>query len=225
MSRARCGLPPIPISVFARALLALALLVGCSGAPSPRYVRGELLAQVDFSAAYQWEAYTNAAQRVDFRIEDGAYRARAWDGGFMWTLDSRLHTDAVIEVDTLLYSSYRDNSYGVMCRASPDNNSDGYYFFISADGYFTIRRGFNDIIQPLIEWTPSSAIAQDSAPNRLRVVCVGDALSLYVNGQVVAQTHDSLYTRGSVGLTAAVPEGGEVDVAFDNLRVWAAQPG
>jgi hypothetical protein len=208
-----------------RVWIALALLIaasGCGAQPSASYQRGELLSQVDFDQPFEWEEYVNPDLGVDFRIEDSAYRARAINGAFMWTLDTLIHTDVVIEVNTLVYSTYRDNAYGVMCRASAENNSDGYYFFISSDGHFTIRRGFNGTIQPLIEWTASAVIAQDTAPNSLRAVCVGERLALYVNGEFVGEARDRLYTRGNTGLAAGVPSGGDVDVAFDNLRVWAA---
>lgn len=208
-------------------ILGSAILSACGSVLAPRpsagYVRGDLLQEVRFDHHYEWEEYTNADQNVDFRVEDGAYRATAHDGGFMWTLNVQPHTDVVIQVDTLQLSTYRDNAYGVMCRASADNNSDGYYFMISADGQYTIRRGFNDEIQALVQWTPTSAIHQDNATNRIRVVCVGDWLALYVNDTFVGETRDSLYRRGNVGITAAVPEGGEVDVQFDNMMIWAAQ--
>jgi hypothetical protein len=226
MWRARSASPHTRIGGSAsRVWIALALLIaasGCAPQPSAGYQRGELLSQVDFDQPFEWEEYVHPDLGVDFRIEDGAYRARARDGAFMWTLDTLMHTDVVIEVNTLVYSTYRDNAYGVMCRASAENNSDGYYFFISSDGHYTIRRGFNGTIQPLIEWTASAAIAQDTAPNSLRAVCLGDRLALYVNGEFVGEVRDRLYTRGNAGIAAGVPAGGDVDVAFDNLRIWAA---
>lgn len=227
-----------------------ALLAACASEspfaprPSEAYRTDALLAEIDFSAASDWEAYTDPALGVDFRIEDGAYRARidgrrathapnapydtgvnaasARAGGFMWALDTGVYADTLIQIDTLPYSTYRDNAYGVMCRASPTNNGDGYYFLISADGQYTIRRGFNREIQALVEWTPSAAIQPDRAPNRIRALCVGNRLALYVNGMFVGEARDALYARGNVGIAAAVPAGGQVDIAFDDLRVWAA---
>ncbi|MDZ4765460.1 MAG: hypothetical protein SGI73_12985 [Chloroflexota bacterium] len=231
-------------------IFALLLLSACASEtlfapqPSARYARGEVLAEVDFSQPTDWENYADPALGVDFRVEDDAYRAQidarrlprgdadayatgvnaasARAGGFMWTLHPAQHSNSLIQVDTLPYSIYRDNAYGVMCRASPDDNGDGYYFLISADGQYTIRRGFNREIQPLIEWTASSAIRQDTAPNRLRALCLGDRLALYINGQFVAETRDSLYRQGSAGIVAAVPAGGELDVQFDQVIIWAA---
>lgn len=203
-------------------LLACLLLAACAATPSEKFALGDVLQQVDFSEPYQWEAYVNADQNVNFEIEDGMYRARAWDGGFMWTIRPPLETDVVIEVETTQLSEYRTNAYGVMCRAAPTGNSNGYYFLISGDGYFTIRRGAVDEVKALIPFTPSDAIRQDKGINRIRAVCIGTYLALYVNDSFVAETHDDYYHQGYTGLTAAVVEGGDVDIAFDDLTVWQA---
>ena len=71
-------------------------------------------------------------------------------------------------------------------------------------------------------WTRTDAIQQGRGINRIRIVCVDDYLALYVNGQFVAEARDSLFASGYAGLTAAVPEGGEVDVRFDDLVIRAA---
>jgi hypothetical protein len=208
---------------FCLAIL-IALLTACGSTATQPYTLGEKLLDIDFSRPFDWERYVNPAQGVEFQVVDGVYQARAWDGGFTWTLHPLQTSDVVIEADVIQYSDYRDNAYGLMCRAKPQASGDGYFFMISADGMYTIRRGVQREIGALIPWTPSGAIQQDKGINRLRVVCIGDSLALYVNGQFVAETRDRRYQRGSVGITAAVPEDGDVDVRFDNLEVWAATP-
>lgn len=190
--------------------------------PTERIVLGEVLLEEDFSDPQSWERYVDPALNVDFRIENGVYRAQASDGGFIWALNAQMHSDVSIQVDTQQISDYANNAYGVMCRAAPANNGDGYYFMISGDGMYTLRRGSLDQVRALIEWTYSDAIQQGSSINRIRAVCVGDYLALYVNGQFVAETRDSYFRQGYAGLTAAVPEGGEVDVSFDDLAISAA---
>jgi len=202
--------------------LVLLALAACTPRPSQTVTLGALLEQVDFSRGSQWEQYSSEAQRVNFRIEDGAYRAEAWDGGFIWALNPHEHTDVLIQVDTQQLSEYANNAYGVMCRAAPTNNGTGYYFFISGDGSFTIRRGAADEVHPLIPWTTSAAIQRGQAFNRLRAACVGDYLALWVNDQFVAETRDDYFRRGAAGISAGVPEGGAVDVTFDDLRIWQA---
>lgn len=206
-------------------LLACLLLAACAATPTERFALGDVLQKVDFSQPNQWESYVNADQNVAFQIEDGVYRARAWDGGFMWAIQppgEPTEGDVVIEVETTQLSDYRNNAYGVMCRAAPSANGNGYYFLISGDGQYTIRRGAVDEVKALIPFTPSDAIRQDKGINRIRAVCIGDYLALYVNETFVAETHDDYYRQGYTGLTAAVVEGGDVDIAFDDLTVWAA---
>ena len=204
------------------AVVALAVVAGCQARPSETVDVGETLQTVRFDHDFEWENYSNQEQKVEFAVENGAYHARAWDGGFMWTLNSSVHTDVVIQADAEQLSDYADNAFGLMCRASPSNNGDGYFFFISGDGYFTLRRGASKEVLPIIPWTRTDAIQQGRGINRIRIVCVDDYLALYVNGQFVAEARDSLFASGYAGLTAAVPEGGEVDVRFDDLVIRAA---
>lgn len=203
-------------------VLATPFLASCAAKATETVALGEVLSEVDFSHSYDWEQYSNEDQHVDFRIEDGAFRAHAWDEGFIWALNSEAHTNVVIQADTRQLSTYANNAYGLMCRAAPTNNGDGYYFLISGDGNYTIRRGATDLIRGLIKWEPSGAIQQGQAINRIRIVCIDDYLALYVNGEFVAELRDDFYQRGFAGISAAVPEGGDVDVIFDDLTIWDA---
>jgi len=207
----------------------LALIVGLSLSACMRttgsrsYEIGDLLLEEDFSRPFAWEAYSDPSRQIDLRVVDGVYRIEAHDEVFMWGLNAQIHTDVVIEVEAEQLSTYSDNAYGVMCRADPAADGDGYYFFISGDGYYTIRRGAGGEVTPLIPWTPSAAIHQGQARNRIRAVCIQDYLALYVNDQFVDETHDHLYGSGVAGLTAGVSAGGDVVATFDNLLIFAAQ--
>lgn len=202
--------------------VAVMALAACQPVPTEGIVLGGVLDSAQFDDVLSWENYSNAAQRVDFRIEDGAYRARAWDGAISWALNAQQHADVVIQADTLQLSDYANNAYGLMCRAAPTNNGNGYYFFISGDGFYTIRRGAADEVNAIIPWTRTDAIQQGRGINRIRIVCIEDYLALTVNGVFVAEARDDRYTSGYAGLTAAAPPGGEVDVQFDDLTIRAA---
>lgn len=204
------------------------LLSGCVGTtlpPAPPPIAlGDVLLDEDFSQPFRWQTYQQPTQNVDFRPENGVYRAQAWDGGFSWALhDAATYADVVMQVDTEQLSAAADNAYGVLCRASATDNGDGYYFFISGDGHYTIRVGTRAGINDLIPWMRSPAIQTGRAINRVRVACVGNWLALWVNGELIASTRDDRFTSGYLGLTAAVPDGGEVDVTFDAVRVWAGR--
>lgn len=197
-------------------------LAACGAQPSENVVLGDVLKHEEFNSDFAWMRYANASQNVDFRVENGVYRAQAANGGFMWTIDADVHTNVSIQVDTQQLSSYRDNAYGLMCRASTSDNGDGYYFLISGDGYYTLRVGSTDRIRALIPWTQTSAIQQNQSINRIRIICVEDYLALYINGQFVAEARDTRFQRGYAGLVAGVPGSGEVDVTFDDLIIRSA---
>ena len=214
---------PIRSVILWLLLIAATLISGCAPRqPSQPFTIDRLLIDEEFAADSIWEAYADPAIKVDLRVADGAYRIEARDGGFMWGLGGGVLTDTVIEVESEQLSDYADNAYGVMCRASPSADGDGYYFLISGDGYYTIRRGAGREIAALIPWTAHEAIRKGQTHNRIRAVCLGDYLALFVNDQFVDETHDHLYRQGLIGLAAGVPDGGEVIVTFDDLLVFAA---
>ncbi|HVU11716.1 MAG TPA: hypothetical protein VHD90_10570 [Phototrophicaceae bacterium] len=205
--------------------LAVFVVAGCAAVPTEKFALGDPLADIDFSQSFMWQQYVHPEQHVDFEITHDEYEAKAWDGGFMWTIQPPQQTDTVIDVTTTQLSSYDNNAYGVMCRALPTDNGDGYYFLISGDGQYTIRRGAVDDIKALIPFTASSAINQhQNGINQIRAVCIGTYLALYVNGQFVAETHDDYFTKGYTGLSVAVVKGSDAtaDIVYDDLKVSAA---
>src|SRR5690606_25544583 len=142
---------------------------------------------------------------------------------YNWALNAQLHSDVVIEVYSAQASTYGNNAYGVVCRADPGGRGDGYYFYISGDGYWSIRRGQGRTMTSLVDFTRSDAIHQGQSLNLIRVLCVEDYLALYVNDQFVGDVRDRTFASGVAGFSAAVPEEGDVDVSFDNLRIIEAR--
>ncbi len=205
-------------------LLTIILLLAACGGPSPsqKYVAGEVLLTESFSEPSAWEAFT--AEGMDFQVVDGAYRVQTEDGGYVWGLNAAEHTDVMLEVTSTQHSSYENNAYGVMCRANIDNNGDGYYFLISGDGFYSIAKGEGDSVNRLVDWTSSPAINQGQASNTIRAVCLGNYLALYVNGQFMAEIEDIGYSAGFAGFAATAFEGGDTDIAFDNLTITAVSP-
>ncbi len=215
------------MSVRALYLLLIIALSGCAGmiasTPTQRIALGDTLLRENFTESFAWQEYWHPDLNVDFRIVDAMYRARAWDGGFTWTLQPPAYDNVVIDIEATQLSTDLTNFYGVMCRAAPHDNGNGYYFLITGFGEFTIRRGAVGEINALIPFTPSAAIRQGRAINRIRAVCIDDYLALYVNGQFVAETRDRHFTRGYVGIAAAAADGAETDIAFDALIVTVGE--
>lgn len=117
-----------------------------------------------------------------------------------------------------------DASYGAMCRVS---NNDNYYAFdlsFDADGigYYFLGKNVNANFVTLIDWTASKAVkAGIGITNRVRVVCSGSDLALYVNGQPLFKKKDTSLAFGGPAMSATVFEDSAmpVSVAFDNLEI------
>jgi hypothetical protein len=215
--------------LFALIVMVLVLLTAACDSASSEYVLGDTLLEEDFSETVAWENFT--ADDVDLRVSDGVYRAQTGPGGYTWGLNAMEHTDVVIEVTAEQASAYENNGYGVMCRADPNNTGDGYYFLISGDGFYSIRKGEAENVNPLVDWTAHSTINTGQGSNTIRAVCIGNYLALYVNDRFLTEIEDSGgYSSGYAGLSVAAftDESADTtlpinaDIIFDDLTIWAA---
>ncbi len=127
----------------------------------------------------------------------------------------------IVEVDATETSDAPNGEalWGVFCRLSDDG--DYYSMEVYNDGYAAIGRQTSDGYTELAgEFSASSAFNEDSE-NRIRGDCVGDTLTMYVNGENVLQTTDSEYESGAVGVAIANigDDPPELDVSFDDFSV------
>ncbi len=94
----------------------------------------------------------------------------------------------------------------------------GYYAYQLYNGRFMLRR-FDRVGQKwttIVSQTWHSAILGGNATNRLKVDRRGPNISLYVNGQRVAQATDGTLGEGFVGLAASAYQDG-FEARFDNF--------
>lgn len=189
-------------------------------APSASFIRGDLLLEDDFNRSGAWHEYDRPELQME--VFSGVYRVEMRGGAYVWALNAQMHENVVIEIDTRAFAEKDRNGFGVMCRADPNNDGDGYYFLIGSDGTYSIRRGTGREVEALVAWDRSPAINTGQASNRLRVLCIDDYLALYVNDQFVTETRDTRYHRGFTGLAAVALDNAPVIVEFDGLRVWSA---
>lgn len=79
---------------------------------------------------------------------------------------------------------------GLVCRSS----LDGMYFaVIRESGYFSVFRDSPTRPLSLLAEAKSKAILTDGAANRLRLDCIGNTISFYVNNTKVASLQDSTF--------------------------------
>ena len=131
-------------------------------------------------------------------------------------------TEAAPEATGEATSEAGDSATGTTLE---QNNGDGYLFLIQGGGSYGIFRARGRDLTPLVDWQTSEAIEVGPSRNHLRAVCMGDYLAFYVNDTLVADTTDSAYQQGQVGLAASAANRIGALIQFDNLTVAQANAG
>ncbi len=109
--------------------------------------------------------------------------------------------------------------HGLMFRHfDPDN----YYLFTVAAvlHQYSLQMLYRGQWETLIDWTEDPAI-RSTGTNRLAVLAQGSSITMFVNGQQVAQYADARIAEGKVGVTATYDQGERIHLRFDNLEVRA----
>jgi hypothetical protein len=206
------------------ALACTLLIVACRPAqPSEEYRTGDVLLEEDFSQPFAWETHRSADGLTALRIEDDVYRMTLQGPGYNWANNLQTHTDVVIEVYASQLVPNAKDAFGVVCRANPGGEGSGYYFYITADGYWSIRRAQGRTVTSLVDFTRSDAINTGQSLNFIRALCIEDYLALYVNDQFLGEVRDRNFVSGVAGFSLAVPNEITGDVSFDNLRIIEAR--
>lgn len=138
-----------------------------------------------------------------------------------WSTPHKDVADVRVEVDEGKLGGPDENRVGLICRYS---GSSFYFFMITHDGYYGIGLFSGDQASggqmELIgqeEMQASPVINRGTNVNHLRADCIGDTLSLYVNGEQVAQVQDARLSHGDVGLLAGTFSQPGADIIFDNF--------
>jgi hypothetical protein len=139
--------------------------------------------------------------------------------GAIYAESQRYFTDFTLEVQTWLVAGTDNNWQAVACRCQ--NEYQSYYDFdISADGYYEILRFINGNRIALVSPTYSSYIKQGvGAVNLMHIECVGNSLSLSVNGHLLWEGTDATLNGGDIALATSALEDTYTEVAFDNIVV------
>ena len=143
-------------------------------------------------------------------------------GQLWWTNPVRNFDDAVIRAEARQVAGPNDNAYGLICRYQNEENF--YVFLISGDGYYSIGKyqSGSEGVTYLTEggqFQQSEAINQGVASNELRASCVGNQLSLEVNGVPLISVTDPTFVTGDIGVAAATLQSEAAVVEFDNVQV------
>jgi hypothetical protein len=178
--------------------------------------------------------YTVAEPGVSIEYVDGGYHfvLDEPETGYWETHRSvrlRRLADVSVEVEARQVDGYADDTFGIVCRA----NEDGYYALeIGADGWYSIGKMDGDEYtllagpdvepgdEPSTRDTENIALQrQDDHTYRLRADCIGDTLTLYADGEKIAEVQDDSFPTGGIGLTAYNYQAPRTEIVFDNIVV------
>ncbi len=186
------------------------------------YESGAILFSDDFSNPFSgWDTVSVETGVTDYA--DGVYRIFVnKDNTDIWANPGQFFTDTIIEVEATKVGGPDDNDFGVICRYQDLQNF--YFLIISSDGYGGIgivQDGDQRIISDEAELLPNDAIRQGNVTSFIRAECVGNRLSLYADGTLIASVQDDTFASGDVGLLAGTYDEPGTDIHFDNFVVTA----
>jgi len=201
-------------------LILAAGLFGCSGKPTPA-TKNALFFDNFSQTNGSWTTQKDVTGTIGYENNHFHILVSNINSMLIATAGKKFQDDVSIEVDARKIGGSDNNYFGVVCRYQ---NPDNYYMFlITSDGLSGIlmnKDGVTTMISPGGTWLKMGAIKPGSVSNHIRVDCIGDALTVYANGQQVSDSFDHTFVGGDAGLVARSSrlEGG-VDIQFDNFIV------
>ena len=129
----------------------------------------------------------------------------------------RIYINSVVQADINKVSGSNDNNFGLICRFEDERNF--YAGQVSSDGYagiFKVKNGEYELIG-IEEMVPVAAILGGEAVNEVRLECIQDTITLYVNGEIADTQTDETFISGEVGMIAGTISGYDGVFQFDNF--------
>ena len=198
---------------------------GCDPAPNDptNGSTSQIIFQDDFSSDNgAWDVLLNDPELL-LEFYNGGYRMTAIKKDVVYSSVPYYNFPAnvSIEVDLAQTAGTQNTAMGIICRNTYSSNGDSMYFFvIYKDGTAEIDKyvfgqktnlaGSNNII---------SSIHTGNATNHMRVDCVGNTFTMYVNGAQLFSVTDNSLVDGDPGLMIGTSDEEDAVVLFDNFMV------
>jgi hypothetical protein len=164
---------------------------------------------------------------ITLGYEGGTYRIYLPEDDSSWESYADLEvSDIALDVDVARFRGPKDGKYGVTCRAG---DVGAYVFWITGAGYYGLGKVYytqtNDVEDEYVDLDEGDdrVLRTGLEFNRLCVTCVGQTLTMYLNGYKVLQADDDEFDSGDIGLMVTTGESGRggLEVRFMNLVLRA----
>ena len=189
--------------------------------PSPSQevpVSGQVMYEEHFSGSSAWDEFESDNAKVS--ISNGAYYVSVQpDNYYAWGNAGQHFDDTLIAVVAQPTQPVGNADFGVLCRYQDNDNF--YALEISEDGFFAIWKQVDGEYISLVDWTASDLVPSDGSAVTIQAACIGNNLTLGVNGNILADTQDDTFSSGDIGLVAGTWDTGGVEIRFDDVIVYA----
>jgi hypothetical protein len=164
---------------------------------------------------------TEYDEETDVYLEDGGvwFDINLEDTYIYLFNESYTYEDVAIEFDVENTGPHNSQYINLVCRYTPD---EGWYeFSVAASGAVSLWKYSFDGGYVLIEQGGSTYIKQGNETNNYKMVCQGNELSLFINGERWQNKsfRDSTYREGYVGISAGSMNVTPIQVVFNWVEV------
>ena len=133
-----------------------------------------------------------------------------------WSHYNQVFDNFAFEVSVKQTQGVQTNAAGIIFRNSVTISSR-YEFLISVQGAYMVNKHVGGVFSPLVPWTTNNRILKGYHNwNRLRVVCVGPVIKLYINGGLINTLTDSSLPVGRTGVVAVDTRTGINEFQFED---------
>jgi V8-like Glu-specific endopeptidase len=201
-------------------------VVGGEEAPPPPVSglpeAGEVLFSQDFSEFDEYWVWNESVGGIDYGFEDLHFEL--WEqSNFLWRPTGHNYEDVIIEVDAYVVNPAGDGDFGVICRYQDDGNF--YGLEVSEDGFYSIWKAIDGELFYMWEeeWRFLPFELNYDSNIHITASCVGDTLTLAVDGELLAEVVDKDLAFGSAGMIAGTWDVANLTIGFDNLVIYSAE--
>jgi S1-C subfamily serine protease len=176
---------------------------------------GGTLFEDDFSSENTgWEVFSDKDGSAGYN--NGAYKIDIASTNMVrWGVSKADFVDTISEITATVDKPTGEGDFGVICRYTDEENF--YALEISEDGYAAIWKLKKGAVETLVDWQYFGEPTGDTS--NITASCIGDELSIALDGVEVASAVDPDFQSGAIGLIAGTNNVENLSVSFDDLVI------
>ena len=175
----------------------------------------------DFSNSRGWP--TAEDKNFAFGIENQDYYIFVnIPNAAIWSVRYEDYTDVRLQTHAMRVKGPETGYYGVVCRHIDASNY--YLLAVAEDGFYGIAKMFAGSFSFIEKGLDEAGVIQrGQVPNQVEGDCLGDTLTLVVNGKTLLQIQDATHKHGSIGLAVGAFSGYGVRVQFSDFAILSPE--